>query len=190
VHSGTIYRLERDPTTFFDALAHLRDKQLLDENDIQFVLRASDYVDEYQTLLKEREILGMVQLAPSISYREALAEMLQSDGLLVLQAASCNRQIPAKLYEYIRAKRPILALTDPEGDTAWVLRRAGINFIAPLDSVKDICSTLIKFVEMLRSEKLQKPSEHEIIKASRKSRTQQLGELFDEIVTVASEKTA
>ena len=56
--------------------------------------------------------------------------MLTVDGLLVLQAANCNDQIPAKTYEYLRAQQPLLALTDPAGDTADVIRRAGIDTIA------------------------------------------------------------
>jgi len=50
--------------------------------------------------------------------------------LLLLQASNCNSQIPAKVYEYLRAGKPILALTDPEGDTATLLRNLGINTIA------------------------------------------------------------
>ena len=48
-------------------------------------------------------------------------------------AANCNDQIPAKAYEYLRvsAARLLLALTDPAGDTADVIRRAGIDTIAP-----------------------------------------------------------
>ena len=64
-------------------------------------------------------------LAPPIGYGEALAEMISSDALLILQASNCNDQIPAKLYECLRARRPILGLTDPAGDTAAALRAAG-----------------------------------------------------------------
>ena len=47
-------------------------------------------------------------------------------GLLLLQASNCNDQVPAKAYEYLRCHRPVLALTDPAGDTAELLRsRAG-----------------------------------------------------------------
>ena len=44
--------------------------------------------------------------------------MLRADGLLILQAANCNEQIPAKLYKYLRARRPIVALTDPQATLA------------------------------------------------------------------------
>ena len=57
----------------------------------------------------------------------ALAEQLAADGLLLFQAANCNHQIPAKLYEYLRAGRPILALTDAAGNTAATLRGAPLN---------------------------------------------------------------
>ena len=92
----------------------------------------------------------MVELAPALPYNQALAEMLQSDALMILQASNCNYQIPAKLYEYLKANRPILALTDPLGDTAKVLQRAGIDSIAALDSVDQISSLLVDFVRSLR----------------------------------------
>jgi hypothetical protein len=64
----------------------------------------------------------VVLLAPALPYREALRETMDVDGLLVFQAANCNHQIPTKIYEYFRTRRPILALTDPSGDTAAALR--------------------------------------------------------------------
>ncbi|MHB8847456.1 MAG: glycosyltransferase, partial [Burkholderiales bacterium] len=75
-----------------------------------------------------------------------LTEMLTTDGLLILQASNCNHQIPAKLYEYMRAGRPILALTDPVGDTAKLLQEAGIHTIAPLDDVEAIQEKLLDFL--------------------------------------------
>ena len=68
--------------------------------------------------------------------------MLTVDALLVMQASNCNEQIPAKIYEYLRAGKPILGLTDPEGDTAGVLRGAGVNDIARLESADEIAQVL------------------------------------------------
>ena len=50
----------------------------------------------------------VVKLAAPLPYHDALAEMSQVDGLLLLQR---NQQIPAEPHEYLRAQRPILALT-------------------------------------------------------------------------------
>jgi hypothetical protein len=66
--------------------------------------------------------------------------MMRADGLLVMQAANCNEQIPAKVYEYLRSQRPLLGLTDPKGDTADLMARAGVRHIAPLDAPDQIAS--------------------------------------------------
>ena len=74
------------------------------------------------------------------------AVVLEVDGLLILQASNCNQQIPAKLYEYVRARRPVLALTDPVGDTAATLRGAGLTSIARLDDAVSIAAAIPAFI--------------------------------------------
>ena len=120
---------------------------------------------------------------PPIPYRDALAEMLAADGLLVMQASNCNEQIPAKIYEYLRSRRPILALTDPQGDTAKVLYDAGLNTVARLDSVADIMKALPTFVESIRRNSYVLPSQHVVRQASREGRTEQLAALLDSLIS-------
>ncbi len=117
-----MYRSERDPTALFDALASLKRDGRVAASTLRIVLRASGNEAEYAAMLRDRGIEDLVQLAPGLEYLAALREMLGVDGLLLMQAANCNAQVPAKLYEYVRAGRPILALTDPAGDTARTLR--------------------------------------------------------------------
>ncbi len=59
---------------------------------------------------------------------EARQEMLLADWLLLLDMNKTNPglQVPAKTFEYIRARRPILALTMPGSPTARVLARSGV----------------------------------------------------------------
>src|SRR5204863_7150606 len=101
--------------------------------------------------LAEQGLDDIVFLEPAIPYRDALAEMLAADGLLIFQAANCNHQIPAKIYEYLRARRPMLILTDAAGDTAAVVRAAGIDTMAPLDSAEAIERLLVDFIERIRA---------------------------------------
>ena len=104
--------------------------------------------------------------------------MLAADGLLVLQAANCNDQVPAKLYEYLRARRPILALTDLAGDTAAVLRDAGVDTIAPLDSQDDIAELLMRFLDLLRQQRAPMAKEAKVAAASRRARTGELASVL------------
>ena len=105
--------------------------------------------------------------------------MVRADGLLVLQASNCNEQIPAKLYEYLRAGRPIVALTDPRGDTAGALRHAGIDAIARLDSAEDIAALLAGFVQDLRAQRARGPARTAVAGASRRETARALASLLD-----------
>jgi hypothetical protein len=124
----------------------------------------------------------LIELMPPVGYRDALAEMLRADALLVLQAADCNEQIPAKLYEYFRARRPLLALTDEAGDTAAALRDAGCNSIAPLDDAHRIAALLVDFMADEDRGASRVANEASINKHSRRHHTSQFAALLDRLV--------
>lgn len=96
--------------------------------------------------------------------------------------ANCNDQIPAKLYEYLRARRPILALTDPAGDTAAAMRRAALDTMARLDASEEIARAIMGFVAQVRAGSAPLPTLAHSRSHSRQARTQQLAALFDELL--------
>jgi hypothetical protein len=114
--------------------------------------------------------------------------MTQADGLLVLQADQVQTQIPAKLYEYLRARRPILALTNPAGDTGRLLARAGVAHIARLDSADDIVRVMSAFLSGIRNGTVPAPDASLVARASRRSRTSELASLLHRF-TAASRRS-
>lgn len=181
LHSGVIYPSERDPKDLFAALAALRHAGELAPANFRLVLRASGHDDYLAVLLRVHGIEDLVELAPPLPYRAALAEMLAADGLLLLQAANCNRQVPAKLYEYLRARRPMLALTDAGGDTAATLRAAGIDTIAPLDAKDAIMAALRNFIRQAQAGTAPLASDAVVAAHSRQARSRQLCRLLDQL---------
>lgn len=184
IHSGIIYPSERDPVPFFEALAELKAGGTVTAMRLRVVLRATAHDDFLVPLIEKYGIGDIVSLAPHIAYRDALAEMLGADGLLVLQATNCNHQIPAKLYEYLRARRPVLALTDTTGDTAAALRHAGIDTIGPLDDKAGIQAALLRFLELAEAGHAPLASDEAVAANSRRARTAELARLLN-AVTVA-----
>ena len=182
LHSGIVYSAERDPTQFFAAISELSRSERIKPEDLKIVLRATQNDSHIGALISSFGIGEFVEIAPPIPYREALSEMLAADALLILQASNCNQQIPAKLYEYLRAGKPILALTDPAGDTASALMNAGIDTIVPLDSKEAIISGLTEFMSKVRSGTAPAASYEKALSHSRKSGTKKLAGLFDEIL--------
>jgi len=179
IHSGVMYPCERDPTQFFDALAYLRRTDQISPEKLQITLRATGHDEYIRAQLRSRGIEDLVFLEPPIAHRAAVAELLDANGLLVLQASSCNRQVPAKVYEYLRARRPIFAMTDPAGDTAALLKSEGVNWIVPLNSWIDIAAGLLKFQDEIRNG--QTRTRVEVGHLSRKSRTRELALLLNSI---------
>lgn len=142
LHSGIVYPSERDPTQLMAALRMLHDAGSIRPGSVIVRFRAAVHDDLLRQLARQHGVEAYVELCPAVPYAQALAEMMRVDALLVLQASNCNEQVPAKLYEYLRAGRPILCLSDPVGDTAGVVRDAGITQVARLDSAPDIAGLL------------------------------------------------
>jgi glycosyltransferase involved in cell wall biosynthesis len=179
LHSGVLYPTpDRDPSAFFAALARLKSSQTISATKLRVVLRASGFDDHYRKLIRQHGIDDIVALEPAIPYRQALAEMLSVDGLLIFQGKTSNPAIPAKLYEYFRAGRPIFAMIDSEGDTARKLREARIGSLVPLDCTEAITNGLARFLELTRSDASPVLSPTQVKRFARESRTQELANIF------------
>lgn len=181
LHSGVLYPSERDPRQFFSALAELKQQDKISSGQFKVILRATGHDDLHRGLIIDNGLEDIVFLEPNVAYEMALAEMLTVDGLLVFQASNCNHQIPAKIYEYLRARRPILALTDPEGDTAKVLLDAGLTGIAPLDDKEAIAKKLLEFIGDIQNQATVIADDNQIALHSRASRTKLLADVLNTI---------
>ena len=178
LHSGIVYPEERDPSQMFEALARLRAQGRLAADNFVLRLRAPVHVQAIEQLANQHGVQDLIEILPAITYREALAEMLRADALLVLQAANCNDQIPAKIYEYLRSGRPMICLTDPMGDTGGIMRAAGLPDMARLDSANEIAALLPDFLDRVRSGCAPRPSGGHVQQASRQGRAQTLAQML------------
>lgn len=182
LHSGIVYPDERNPTQLFEALGRLRALGAITPGDFKIRFRAAVHDGLLRRLAAEHKVEDFVEIAPPIPYADALSEMLQVAALVIMQSSNCNDQVPAKVYEYLRARRPVLALTDPQGDTAAVARASGIEAIVPLNDTEALCQQLPVFLRRLRDEPAALvASEAAVSSASRTSRTRDLAALLDTI---------
>jgi hypothetical protein len=85
--------------------------------------------------------------------------MINADILLVLDSAGRKEGVPAKVYEYLGCRRPILALAEDDGDTAWVLRTSGIahRIVHPHD-VEGIQKALVELFHLAGSDEITSPA--------------------------------
>jgi glycosyltransferase involved in cell wall biosynthesis len=180
LHSGAVYPSERDPTQFFSALGQLKREGVISAERVQVRFRASGQDALLRRLASSQGVEDLLDLPGPVPYQQALDEMLRADALLILQAANCNEQIPAKLYEYLRARRPIVGLTDPSGDTAATMRAAGVETIARLDNAREIAGLLKRMVAALADGRASAPQAEVVARCSRQMRAAELAGLLEE----------
>jgi hypothetical protein len=120
----------RDPSAFLDALQDLLAHASRAERPVrvQFLGKLDKNRDPslLETAIRSRGMESVVSIADHVPYVRSLEQMVRSDILLLLDSPGRRIGVPAKLYEYLGAGRPVLALAEPESDTAWVLRESGI----------------------------------------------------------------
>jgi glycosyltransferase involved in cell wall biosynthesis len=181
LHSGLLNKADRNPTPFLEAMRQLRDAGKLESGSIEVLLRAPGDVAWMRSEVTARRLEDIVRVEPAIPYVEALQEMLSADGLLLFQGPSCNHLVPAKLYEYMRCGRPILALTTYEGETGELVVRENCGIVADMLSVSVIASLLPGFLDGIRSGKVPRASREVAEKYSRSAQARELAALFEKV---------
>jgi glycosyltransferase involved in cell wall biosynthesis len=180
LHTGLVYPEERDPRPFFRALARLKREGRISPGNLNIVFRASGSESLYQTLIDELSISDILHLKPHVPYQQVLKECSDASALLLFQAANCDHQIPAKAYEYLRLRKPILALTSDSGDTAALLREVGGATIADIANEQHIYEKLPIFLQRLRDRSHPLPDAHRIQRYARRNQAGQLSKCLSE----------
>jgi len=139
LHTGSLGE-ERHLGTFFEGLEQASRERwgLLDRFRLRLVGEIRGQVrrqiDEFERKHGEggRKI---VEVLPAVPYAEAAHEMQRASALLLVQHTGSGAEIsvPCKLYDYLGARRPILALCPP-GDARNLLRDHPAAFIADFDN--------------------------------------------------------
>lgn len=138
LHAGSINSSFRDPRPLFAALRRAADRGDVDLGKIcvRFI-GGGGYAesDAMRKSVKDLRLEGSVDFLPRVAYDQSLLELSRANVLLLLQASPDTANlVPAKLYEYLRTFRPVLALVCP-GATAEVLAATrGGWAIAPEDA--------------------------------------------------------
>lgn len=186
LHTGQLYRDGRNPTALFDALFRLRERGLVDASRLQIIFRNSQEEAFYQQQIDQWGVGDLVSLAPCVDHRQALSEQREADGLLLLQGRRFNHQIPAKLFEYLRAHRPVLALIDRGGDTAALLDELEAGIQAAIDDPESIAAALQTFLARERHGSGRESESwvvdnHKLARYSRENQTVELARLLNDV---------
>ncbi|TDQ16510.1 glycosyltransferase involved in cell wall biosynthesis [Algoriphagus boseongensis] len=95
-----------------------------EEVDFTFVGKVSDPVKEF--VAADSWLVNRIHFPGYVSHGEVFGFYAKADGLVLILTDTKNAKgnIPGKLFEYLATGIPIVALGDPEGDSAQILNQA------------------------------------------------------------------
>ena len=172
LYSGSLYANGRDPQPLFQAIAKLKQEKVINKDNFTLRFRPGKS-SWFQKELAQLDIAELIEFLPSVSFDEAQQEMMSSSATLLIQDEIFCRQIPGKIYEYISAKKPILAISPKDSATADLIEKLPFGFSAwGVDNIAVAMKSLLS----------QEVGQVDIEQYSRQSKTKVLANILDNAV--------
>lgn len=146
LHTGELYA-GRNPAPFLTALRAAEQSASHLRWHVTFVGRATE------SSIDTQRCASPITIENQIPYVAAKERMRRAHILLLLDSPHRHIGVPAKLYEYIGANRPLLVLAEPNSDTAQVARQSGaIHQIVSPTNISEIHQALLKLATSINTQ--------------------------------------
>ena len=146
VHAGNLFSYQ-NPTNFW--------KKLKDKIDLgnKYVIKFIGTVDsEIVKTINDNGLKPYTQYLGFLPYKKMLEEVCNADYLLV--CATEPRHVPGKLFEYLRAGKPIIAFGDGNNEVKNILEKANAGMMFNYDETgekilkdQDLINTDMEYVK-------------------------------------------
>ena len=176
-HIGML-NADRNPIVFWESI-----RSLIDENDefeqklkINLIGKVADEVKE---TVRKYDLEKYISYTKYIPHDSVLKYQKQSQVLLLFinQVPSAKGIITGKVFEYLQAKRPILALAPADGDLAAIISKTNSGKVIGFEDKASLIKVLNNYFESFLNGKLEVKSNN-IENYHRKNLTKQLAELL------------
>ncbi len=182
LYTGSLYG-HRDPEALIAAMEELdrQTPQLAERLRLRFIGRIAPI---FQQRINSSPIRRFCEILPYLSHGESSAYLKASDvALLIIDDAPANRGIlTGKLFEYIGAGKPILALA-PEGDAADLIRSHNFGLVVPLGDTRRVFDVLRDFAARWPQPPLPPLAADKIRPFERRTLTEKLATIFTEAIS-------
>ena len=181
---GSFYGAKQDPTTFFKVLQSLIESGRICRDDVRLKIvgEPEAYVEN---LVEEFGLTSIVHFTGFVSHRESLAHQLNSSLLLLILHKDKTHpgHVPGKLYEYLGARRPILALVPGDFEATRIIQSARAGTAMAVTNREAIEEALLDSYAAYKSGSDVSLTESDLSLYERRQGAEQLANLLSELTS-------
>ena len=176
-HIGSLLS-ERNPKVLWKTLSEICIENTSFKNDLELKFAGAVSGDVKQSLEKF-QLLGSCDFRGYVSHSEAIKLQYKSQVLLLVEIKSAETKaiIPGKLFEYLAAKRPIIALGPTESDMEKIITETKSGNFFNYGEGDGLKSEILRLYKEFKNGNLSITSEG-IEKYSRRELTKQMASLI------------
>jgi len=184
-YTGNIYSGKRDLTPLFEALKELRDEGKISHGNFEVRFFGGNSLNFLPPLIKNYHLEDIVSVYGFIPFKESIKKQKETTVLLLLEWDNplAGHVYTGKIFEYLGASRPILAIAFKGGIINELLNKSGCGKV--VTEVNEIKALLTKWLqEFAESGNIKSyfNPDVEIIKCyTRREQTRKLAQVFDEL---------
>jgi len=143
----------RSPYNIFLALESCLKKGIISSSD--FILSFTGFIGNTEVLNDFPLLKKNIQINGTVSPLNALKEMKNADFLLLThkKEEGAEEVLTGKIFDYLRAERPILAVTTNNCGIKIFLDNLGVGIWANINDINDISENIIDILKIFRSDK-------------------------------------
>ena len=177
-HIGSLFD-QRNPTLLWNVLSELIEEFPEFKANFQLVLVGNVSAD-IKASMDSAKLTSFLKIVGSVTHNEAIMYQRKTQVLLLIEANTTEASyiIPGKLFEYINANRPILALGPKQSDIPSILKDTQTGRYFDYENETALKTHILELFENYKTNSLSVASK-DIERFSRKNCTKQLAEVLN-----------
>jgi glycosyltransferase involved in cell wall biosynthesis len=173
---------DRNPISFWKAISEIcnENTHFATDYQVQFVGKIAS---EVRNSLNDYQIKNVLDIG-YVTHQEVTIYQQKTQVLLlsVNNVKSAKGVITGKIFEYLQAKRPILAIGPTNGDLAEIINETSSGIIVDFDDVENLKREILEMYDAFKVEKLESNSNN-IEQYHRRNLTKKLVKIIKETVS-------
>jgi glycosyltransferase involved in cell wall biosynthesis len=176
-YAGSFYKGWIEPDAFLAGLG----TYFADADDDLLVQFYGDWDDGYSALAREEGVESVVETHEFVPHEDIVPVLTGSDAVLYIGGTDPgnSESVPSKIWDYVGARTPIIAVVDPSFAAAEIIESNGLGLVADPRDTDEIAAA----IDAIRSgEFTYDPDDSVYERFTRETKIEALAAVFDEAV--------